>query len=333
VCSKTHCSSVDINLKMATEAQRLIGISLAKIAQSRMTRAGVSLHKNLLVATVLQKARYIFMEEAYQMVHGHYLQAGKCYEQEVQNANRLQHEQQQENRLAPPMPVTPPPPAAHQQHHQQLNHHHHHLHHHHHHHHHHQLQPQMTCSDLSKEVDKEPEVDDEVRQNSNADKENNPPSSEGDAGFTYLDLDINKIQKSSDTTTSVGSGKRRRETTETEEAVLSILPKRIKSESTSSDESDTPDTTTNSMADDDVFDEVATNLSKCVARETMEQQLDIHHPAPSIEGIDRITSLVSIFSFGNLQRSNSSPDLCSAQAKDASDNNSIGQRTFLAMTV
>ncbi|KFB37563.1 hypothetical protein ZHAS_00004799 [Anopheles sinensis] len=47
------------------EAQRLIGISLAKIAQSRVCRGGVSLHKNLLVATVLQKARYIFMEEAY----------------------------------------------------------------------------------------------------------------------------------------------------------------------------------------------------------------------------------------------------------------------------
>uniref|UniRef100_A0A182SLI0 Uncharacterized protein n=1 Tax=Anopheles maculatus TaxID=74869 RepID=A0A182SLI0_9DIPT len=56
------------------EAQRLIGISLAKIAQSRVCRGGVSLHKNLLVATVLQKARYIFMEEAYHIVHGHYLQ-------------------------------------------------------------------------------------------------------------------------------------------------------------------------------------------------------------------------------------------------------------------
>lgn len=43
---------------MATEAQRLISISLAKIASSRCVRGGVSLHKNLLVATVLQKARY-----------------------------------------------------------------------------------------------------------------------------------------------------------------------------------------------------------------------------------------------------------------------------------
>jgi hypothetical protein len=60
-------------LTMATEAQRLISISLAKIAASRCVRGGVSLHKNLLVATVLQKARYIFMEEAFHMVHGHYI--------------------------------------------------------------------------------------------------------------------------------------------------------------------------------------------------------------------------------------------------------------------
>ncbi|XP_060517464.1 uncharacterized protein LOC132696582 [Cylas formicarius] len=53
---------------MASEAQRLIGISLTKIAQSRSHRGGASLHKNLLVATVLQKARYIFMEEAYNIV-------------------------------------------------------------------------------------------------------------------------------------------------------------------------------------------------------------------------------------------------------------------------
>lgn len=55
---------------MATDAQRLISISLTKIAQSRTQRGGVSLHRNLLVATVLQKARYIFMEEAYHIVHG-----------------------------------------------------------------------------------------------------------------------------------------------------------------------------------------------------------------------------------------------------------------------
>jgi hypothetical protein len=309
---------------MATEAQRLIGISLAKIAQSRMGRAGVSLHKNLLVATVLQKARYIFMEEAYQMVHGHYLQAGKCYEQELQNANRLHHEHQ--NRLAAPLPNSPPlPPQQHQQ--QTYN---------------------NNCStkDTSDEHgSSEGNLTESAADKPNcADKENNPPTSDcGGAGLTYFDLDINKIQKSNDTSPT-GTGKRRREITEweTEEAVLSILPKRIKSDSTSSDESDS-DNLCNTEDDESVFIDdviVATNLSKCVSREIVEQQLDAHlqnttaQPVvASMEGIDRITSLVSIFSFGNLQRSVSSPDLCSAQAKDSSDNNSIGQRTFLAMTV
>ncbi|XP_053676571.1 uncharacterized protein LOC128726767 [Anopheles nili] len=78
------------------EAQRLIGISLAKIAQSRVCRGGVSLHKNLLVATVLQKARYIFMEEAYHIVHGHYLQQ----QQQQQQAQQHQQLMMQENAAA-----------------------------------------------------------------------------------------------------------------------------------------------------------------------------------------------------------------------------------------
>lgn len=66
--SVTSCVKWLFWIAMATEAQRLISISLSKIAQSRASRGGVSLHKNLLVATVLHKARYVFMEEAYQMV-------------------------------------------------------------------------------------------------------------------------------------------------------------------------------------------------------------------------------------------------------------------------
>ncbi|XP_050094962.1 mushroom body large-type Kenyon cell-specific protein 1-like [Anopheles aquasalis] len=78
------------------EAQRLIGISLAKIAQARVCRGGVSLHKNLLVATVLQKARYIFMEEAYHIVHGHYLQQ----QQQQQQQHHYQQQQQQQQQSA-----------------------------------------------------------------------------------------------------------------------------------------------------------------------------------------------------------------------------------------
>ena len=45
------------------EAQRLISVSLGKIAQSRGQRGGASLHRNLLVSTVLHKARHAFMTE------------------------------------------------------------------------------------------------------------------------------------------------------------------------------------------------------------------------------------------------------------------------------
>ncbi|KAK2152003.1 hypothetical protein LSH36_342g01040 [Paralvinella palmiformis] len=50
---------------MAADAQRLIAMSLGKIAASRGQRGGISLHKNLLVATVLSKARTVFMLESY----------------------------------------------------------------------------------------------------------------------------------------------------------------------------------------------------------------------------------------------------------------------------
>lgn len=82
---------------MATEAQRLISISLAKIASSRCVRGGVSLHKNLLVATVLQKARYIFMEEAFFLVHGHYInQANSKFIQQLRNQEQLENQLRQQ---------------------------------------------------------------------------------------------------------------------------------------------------------------------------------------------------------------------------------------------
>ena len=45
------------------ESQHLISVSLSKIAQSRGKRGGASLHRNLLVSTVLHKARHAFMTE------------------------------------------------------------------------------------------------------------------------------------------------------------------------------------------------------------------------------------------------------------------------------
>lgn len=47
---------------MATsEAQKLIALSIGKIAMSRQQRGGINLHKNLLVASVLHKARATYM--------------------------------------------------------------------------------------------------------------------------------------------------------------------------------------------------------------------------------------------------------------------------------
>lgn len=50
---------------MAMEAQRLVTVSLTKIAASRQQRGGASLHRNLLVASVLYKARAMLLMENY----------------------------------------------------------------------------------------------------------------------------------------------------------------------------------------------------------------------------------------------------------------------------
>nr|XP_008193848.2 PREDICTED: LOW QUALITY PROTEIN: uncharacterized protein LOC103313143 [Tribolium castaneum] len=244
---------------MASEAQRLIGISLTKIAQSRSHRGGVSLHKNLLVATVLQKARYIFMEEAYNM----------CT-------------------TSRPRPVQARPVPA-----EEL--------------------VGLTAEDAGLPDDVQEAAGDFqdflqpscVKCAENQNKENLPPSE-----LTYLDLD-----KGPNVLKERGNCLKRRRAVaewETEEAVQSILPKRSKGEEEESDS---------------VFVDEATALADSVAKEVEAER-------GSAMEIDRITSLVSIFSFSmgdsKLNRSVSTPDLCSAQAKDA---DSLQQRPFLAMTV
>ncbi|XP_066159200.1 immediate early response gene 5-like protein [Euwallacea fornicatus] len=286
---------------MASEAQRLIGISLTKIAQSRSYRGGVSLHKNLLVATVLQKARYIFMEEAYNMVHFH-----------------------------APVPVQPRP-----------------------------IVPEEDLVGLTAEEAGLERTAGSVQQSSSSgdgdspsvpdflpscarcgesqqDKENYPPCSE----LTYLDLDKTpKVLRERS-----NSLKRRRAVAEweTEEAVQSILPKKSRhEEEISEDSSDScSSSSSSSSSDDSVFLDDATLLSDIVSKEVEADRCQQETaPNGSAMEIDRITSLVSIFSFsmgasdgaGKLNRSMSTPDLCSAQAKDSPD--SIQQRPFLAMTV
>lgn len=280
---------------MASEAQRLIGISLTKIAQSRSHRGGVSLHKNLLVATVLQKARYIFMEEAYNM---HYQpQAPVIHPRSVpvdlvgltaEEAGLEQTsvpEEMQESSLSASSANS-------------------------------ELLPCVKCAE---------------NQN-NQDKENHPPyySSE----LTYFDLDksSNVLRERSNSP----SLKRRRAVAEweTEEAIQSILPKRSRPD----------DETSEVSVDDSVFLDDATLLSEVVSKEVEAATERVQEPPSTSQScsggssmeIDRITSLVSIFSFSmgdgsKLNRSMSTPDLCSAQAKETPD--SIQQRQFLAMTV
>mgnify|MGYP003343134953 CR=1 FL=1 len=272
---------------MATEAQRLIGISLTKIAQSRANRGGVSLHKNLLVATVLQKARYVFMEEAYNMVH---------YQVQSPAPPIQQRRTIPEDNL---VGLTAEEAG---------------------------IEPLRISEDVQEASTSESSLPDFlqpcVRCNESQDKENQPPSYHSTTELTYLDLD-----KSSNVLRERGNSclKRRRAVAEweTEEAVQSILPKRSKSD----DE------------DDNVFLDDATILSDVVSKEVeAERTVDNAATTPttgSAMEIDRITSLVSIFSFGmsegKLNRSVSTPDLCSAQAKESDD--ALQQRPYLAMTV
>ncbi|XP_058460289.1 uncharacterized protein LOC131435978 [Malaya genurostris] len=282
------------------EAQRLIGISLAKIAQSRVCRGGVSLHKNLLVATVLQKARYIFMEEAYHIVHGHYLQQNKCMEFEMEK---------QRNAAAIAASVN-------------------------------NVGDDDSCSESEDSDELESYASSENNDESdNDDKENSPPSQTTDeqsSSVLYFDMDVKKVE-----TTNVDSNnKRRRDVSEweTDEAVQSILPKRIKSESDSvAADTGSEASIKDIVSSDEVFALPESANSQTVAEDLSTQSGNsaLQH-TPSVESIDRITSLVSIFSFGNLTRSVSTPDFCATQAKDSE--NSLtqlqhSQRGYLTMTV
>lgn len=268
---------------MATEAQRLIGISLTKIAQSRANRGGVSLHKNLLVATVLQKARYVFMEEAYNMVHYQVPSPSPPVQSRVKPEEDLIGLTAEEAGIEP-------------------------------------IRMSGEAQETSTSESSLPDfLQPCVRCTESHDKENQPPPYHGTTELTYLDLDksSNVLRERSNSCL-----KRRRAVAEweTEEAVQSILPKRTKSD----DE------------DDSVFLDDATILSDVVSKEVEAEKTTDSVQSGSTMEIDRITSLVSIFSFGmsegsKLTRSVSTPDLCSAQAKDTDD--SLQQRPFLAMTV
>lgn len=350
-----------MKLIMATEAQRLIGISLAKIAQSKGVRGGVSLHKNLLVATVLQKARYLFMEEAFHMVHGHYInqQNSKLIEQQQQlllqhHCQKLQQLQMQQEELLQRQEML-------QQNNQKcedddselesifnpLN----------------SLSSSLTIRRINDQHLDDDELDffnhsssDDSSSNSDdsneeannviSNKENNPPSIKSDLSF--LDLEVSNSKRSS----ASGGVKRRLDMTDwdNEETILSIIPKTKQAkfcEDSSSSSCDESDESVSEIPENSL-DFLSNNNTNVVASKT--ESVLVTNTSTTVtpidntntqhsQSIDRITSLVSIFNFGNLQRS--TPDLCSSQAsknnKDTVvDNNCVNlntQRQYLAMTV
>jgi hypothetical protein len=346
---------ISTSVVMATEAQRLISISLTKIAQSRAQRGGVSLHKNLLVATVLQKARYIFMEEAYHMVQSQQGGSSGGYMTTTVTApQEQQHEEYEQNyddeglvALTPeeagigsPQQTTPDSEEASSgvNHLQEY------------------LEPSASCGRCVDDAPSLPTCEDDKENRTPSLYQTNSPTSQSDLP-TYLDLDkapsrgdSNVILRDRSNATSTCSStrclKRRRAVAEweTEEAISSILPKRAKTSACCSGE-----------GDDSVFLDDTALLADCVATGGGEDDDDDgvqdEEKGSTTMEIDRITSLVSIFSFGSLTgnaaavaadmsagagigkltRSVSTPDLCSAQAKEGVD--VLQQRPFLAMTV
>ncbi|XP_064457670.1 immediate early response gene 2 protein-like [Ornithodoros turicata] len=70
---------------MENDAQKLIAISLGKIATSRSQRGGPSLHRSLLVATVLYKARTTYVDEAPQDLGSPPALGTPCHEEADEN--------------------------------------------------------------------------------------------------------------------------------------------------------------------------------------------------------------------------------------------------------
>lgn len=212
-----------------------------------------------------------------------------------------------------------------------------------------------TCSRCSSSVSSE-------------DKENQCPSCQPPP--TYLDLDKTTavLRTSADASCSSPKCLKRRRVAEweTEEAVQSILPKKSKCCDAPTASPATPEDC--AAAAKDLAEAAAAGFA--AADDDDDEDDDDDQPARSAMEIDRITSLVSIFSFGGLAgplagplacsgggghglggslgggpsatdltdlsdlkltRSVSTPDLCSAQAKEGVD--ALQQRPFIAMTV
>lgn len=333
---------------MATEAQRLISISLAKIAASRCVRGGVSLHKNLLVATVLQKARYIFMEEAFHMVHGTYLnQANSKFIQQLRDQEQLDHELRQHDKEFDNDDDTSSSSLDDSE-----------------------LDLFSSPTDSNDSLSFLSESAKETGNSSagkfnNSSKESNPSlastSTNSSSDLIYLDLDVNRVKPQDEQSSISISGQKRRLSEsdyETEEAILSILPKtkQIKfnnsetlagSAESSSNDINTDNCLSLDFLSNDLSPTSSSSTHTATANVTM-APLDMSSTncnsnmntsaSSSSSSIDRITSLVSIFNFGNLQRSVSTPDLCSSSSSSShhsveSSSCNLSTQRQIAMTV
>ncbi|XP_044735449.1 uncharacterized protein LOC123297745 isoform X2 [Chrysoperla carnea] len=304
---------------MSAEAHKLIGISLSKIAQSRASRGGVSLHKNLLVATVLHKARYIFMEEAYQFVHGggnkinSNIQESPFYKWNLNNVdNQNDDENNSElNKLSDDITTTVSDDSV-----------------------------EKTSDDYELPVIDNHSIDSTT---DNSEKLLNDITSEQWRDNTQIATSVESTSSTdkNDATekpeTNNNNLKRRHSEWEVEEAVLSILPKRSKSYI---EESSPPSSSSSSTSETDfTFLDESDFLSEPSTSRLSPTDDKLIVSPPSME-IDRLSSLVSIFSFANFPEmsgmceddSKLSLDQCSTQAKDNSD---VLQPmpSFLAMTV
>lgn len=327
---------------MATEAQRLISISLAKIASSRCVRGGVSLHKNLLVATVLQKARYIFMEEAFHMVHGTYLnQANSKFIQQLRDQEQLEHDLRQRDKEFEEDDDTSTSSLDDSE-----------------------LDLFSSPINSNDSLNFLSESNKETGNSSSKynTKESNPSlastSTNSPSDLIYLDLDVNRVKRQDEqSASSISGGLKRRlndSDYETEEAILSILPKskQIKFNNNelenveSSSSSNSNDITTDNCLSLDFLSNDLTLTSSSPTTHTatanvtmapLDMSSSSSNNTSASSSIDRITSLVSIFNFGNLQRSVSSPDLCSSSSSHhASVDNSccnLSTQRQIAMTV
>jgi Immediate early response protein (IER) len=373
-----------MKLMMATEAQKIISISLAKIAASRCVRGGVSLHKNLLVATVLQKARYIFMEEAFHMVHGHYInQANSKFIQQLRYQEHIENQLRQGDKE---YNDDDDDSAA------------------------------LNDSELdlfSSPIDSNESLsflNDLNKGNSNNNNNNNHKysSSTTSNDLIYLDLDVNSVKSQSEQSSNSIMGHKRRHTNDDEEyddsdeAILSVFPSKSKqmkfsnninnNEDESSEEesissasscsSRSTTTTTvsssnsssnsnsnSSSSSSSSSSSTSENTENCLSLDFLSHDLNLpssHHisthtstsPMAPLDmsnntsaltsstssltsqtsttstSIDRITSLVSIFNFGNLQRTVSTPDLCSSSSNHSTvDNSCCNLQRQIVMTV